>query len=264
MFYYAMGIEYDGARYHGWQKQSHAKTVQGEVEAALSSIANEPININCAGRTDAGVHATCQLINFNTHAKRELGAWTLGVNSKLPDDIAVKFIKPVTIDFHARFSATARQYRYVIFNDRLKPAILPYGVTQCYEPLNEKIMHDAAQDLLGEHDFTSFRAITCQSHTPFRNVHSISVHRFDKYVVIEIKANAFLHHMVRNIAGSLMEIGKNHQPKEWLGELLLLRDRKLAAPTAKPYGLYLVDVDYPEHFGIPKLPKGPLFIPNEF
>lgn len=256
----AMGIEYNGARYAGWQRQKHAKTVQGELEKALSSVANEIIEVHCAGRTDAGVHATCQVIHFKTAANRELGAWTLGINSRLPDDIAVKFAMPIADDFHARFSAQSRRYRYIIYNHRLRPAILNGGLTQCYEPLDEVKMHIAAQHLIGEHDFTSFRAITCQSHTPWRNITAISVQRMNAYVIIEVEANAFLHHMVRNIAGSLMQIGMGEKSVDWLAELLDLKNRKLAAPTAKANGLYLVDVKYPAHFQIPKVDDGPLFL----
>ncbi|SES72528.1 tRNA pseudouridine(38-40) synthase TruA [Thorsellia anophelis] len=259
---YAMGIEYDGSRYAGWQRQHHAVTVQGELEKALSHIANEVIEVQCAGRTDAGVHATCQIVHFKTHVQRAQGAWTLGVNSQLPPDIAVKFAMPIAQDFHARFSAQSRRYRYVIYNHRLRPAILQSGLTQCFEPLDEMAMHRAAQSLVGEHDFTSFRALACQSHSPWRNLEYISVKRIGAYVVIEVQANAFLHHMVRNIAGSLIQVGIKAKPEKWIAELLTLKNRQIAAATAKPNGLYLVHVNYPDHFNLPKFDDGPLFLSN--
>lgn len=262
VFSYAMGVEYDGSHYAGWQRQSHAITVQGELEKALSHIANEPIEVQCAGRTDAGVHATCQIVHFKTHAIRANGAWTLGVNSNLPPDIAVKFAMPIAEDFHARFSAQSRRYRYVIYNHRLRPAILHGGLTQCYEPLDELAMHRAAQSLVGEHDFTSFRALACQSHSPWRKIEYLDVKRIGAYVVIEVQANAFLHHMVRNIAGSLMQVGIHAKPESWIAELLALKNRQVAAATAKPNGLYLVNVNYPAHFNLPKFDDGPLFLDN--
>ena len=256
----AMGIEYDGSRYFGWQRQREVNSIQAELERVLSTIANHPVEIQCAGRTDAGVHATGQVIHFDTHSERKMSAWTLGVNSNLPADIAVRWAHPVADDFHARFSATARRYRYIIYNHRLRPAVLSKGVTHFYEPLDAERMHRAAQCLLGENDFTSFRAVQCQSRTPWRNVMHINVTRHGPYVVVDIKANAFVHHMVRNIVGSLMEVGANNQPESWIAELLAAKDRTLAAATAKAEGLYLVAVDYPDRFDLPKPPMGPLFL----
>jgi len=236
----ALGIEYDGSKYYGWQRQNEVRSVQEKLEKALSQVANEPINVLCAGRKDA--------------------AWTLGVNANLPGDIAVRWVKNVPDDFHARFSATARRYRYIIYNQRLRPAVLGQGVTHFYEPLDADRMHRAAQALIGENDFTSFRAVQCQSRTPWRNVMHINVSRHGAYVVVDIKANAFVHHMVRNITGSLMEVGAGHQPESWIAELLAAKDRTLAAATAKAEGLYLVSVDYPDRFDLPKPPMGPLFL----
>ncbi|MFG7479575.1 tRNA pseudouridine(38-40) synthase TruA, partial [Enterobacter hormaechei] len=213
-----------------------------------------------AGRTDAGVHGTGQVVHFDTTAVRKDAAWTLGVNANLPGDIAVRWVKAVPDDFHARFSATARRYRYVIYNQRLRPAVLSQGVTHFYEPLDAERMQRAAQCLIGENDFTSFRAVQCQSRTPWRNVMHINVSRYGAYVVVDIKANAFVHHMVRNIVGSLMEVGAGHQPESWIAELLAAKDRTLAAATAKAEGLYLVSVDYPDRFDLPKPPMGPLFL----
>ena len=256
----ALGIEYDGSKYYGWQRQNEVRSVQEKLEKALSQVANEPINVFCAGRTDAGVHGTGQVVHFDTHAQRNDAAWTLGVNANLPADIAVRWIKTVPEAFHARFSATARRYRYVIYNHRLRPAVLGKGVTHCYHPLDADRMHRAAQSLLGENDFTSFRAVHCQSRTPWRNVMHIKVTRHGAYVVVDIKANAFVHHMVRNIVGSLMEVGAGNRPESWIAELLAAKDRNLAAATAKAEGLYLVSVDYPEHFSLPSVPMGPLFL----
>lgn len=259
----ALGIEYNGSRYYGWQRQQEVKSVQGCLEAALSKIAAEPITVNCAGRTDAGVHATGQVVHFETSANRKEAAWTMGVNTHLPDDIAVRWCKPVDDEFHARFSATARRYRYVIFNHRYRPAILSNGVTHFHFPLNEKRMHQAAQALLGERDFTSFRAVQCQSKSPWRNVMHVNVTRHGNYVVVDIKANAFVHHMVRNIVGSLLEIGCGNQDIDWMAHLLELKDRTKAAATAKAEGLYLVSVDYPEKFDLPQNVMGPLFLADE-
>ncbi|RYV01874.1 tRNA pseudouridine(38-40) synthase TruA [Shewanella sp. OPT22] len=256
----ALGIEYDGNRYFGWQRQREVDSVQAQLEKTLSKIANEPIQIQCAGRTDAGVHATGQVVHFETTAERPITAWTLGVNANLPNDIAVRWATEVDETFHARFSATARRYRYIIYNDNLRPGIHRHGVSHYHGDIDETLMHQAAQDLLGEHDFTSFRAIQCQSNTPFRNIHHVKVSRHSKFIVIDIAANAFLHHMVRNIVGSLLEIGMSRQPLTWMKTLLNLKDRNQAAPTAKAAGLYLVDVTYPEEFNFPKPPMGPLFL----
>lgn len=256
----ALGVEYSGQQYYGWQRQQGMPTVQGKLEHALSKIAAHPVAVICAGRTDAGVHATGQIVHFDVDVQRAEPAWTLGVNSNLPKDIAVRWMHEVSSDFDARFSATARRYRYVIYNSPTRPGILPYGVTHCYHALNETWMQEAAPALLGEHDFSAFRAAHCQSNTPYRNMREISVVRHGDYIVIEVMANAFLHHMVRNIVGSLMVIGQGEQPPEWLAALLAGRDRKQAAATAKPNGLYLVDVTYPASFGLPRWPMGPLFL----
>ncbi|MBR9726917.1 tRNA pseudouridine(38-40) synthase TruA [Shewanella intestini] len=256
----ALGVEYDGSKYFGWQRQADVDSVQAQLEKALSSIANEPIEVFCAGRTDSGVHGTGQVVHFETQAIRPLKGWTRGVNTQLPDDIAVRWVKEVPDDFHARFSATARRYRYIIYNHGLRPGILRQGVSHYHGDIDENLMHQAAQQLLGERDFTSFRAVHCQSKTPFRNVHEVNVTRQGMYIMVDIKANAFLHHMVRNIVGSLIEVGLKNQPIEWIAQLLELKDRNQAAATAKPNGLYLVDVTYPEEYGLPKLALGPLFM----
>lgn len=258
----ALGIEYNGADFYGWQRQKEVTSVQQHLETALSRIADTPIEIQCAGRTDAGVHATAQIVHFDTPIERDMKAWSLGMNALLPDSIAVKWVKPVTDAFHARFSATARRYRYVIYNHALRPAVLVKGVTHFYHDLDEEKMHRAAQCLVGEQDFTAFRASHCQSKSPYRKMTHIRVYREQQYVIVDVQANAFLHHMVRNIVGSLMEIGCGNQNEDWMAQLLHQKDRKLAAATAKPNGLYLVRVIYPEEFEIPELVLGPLFLPE--
>lgn len=258
----ALGIEYDGAAHFGWQRQREVPSVQGYLEAALSKVANQPVDVQCAGRTDAGVHATGQVVHFDCDEVRPERAWTLGVNANLPDSIAVTWCQAVDASFHARFSATHRRYRYVILNAKMRPAILHQGVTHVHRELDTDKMHQAAQSLLGEQDFSSFRAALCQSKTPFRNVTQVSVTRVGQYVVIDISANAFLHHMVRNITGTLIEIGTGDKPIDWVAELLALKDRTQAAATAKPNGLYLVHVTYPSHFALPERPLGPLFLPD--
>lgn len=258
----ALGIEYDGSRYHGWQMQeAGVDSVQSRVDRAVSSVADHPVMVVCAGRTDAGVHATGQVVHFSTESVRDPRAWVQGVNSKLPDDIAVKWAVDVSDEFHARFSAFARRYRYVILNEPVRPAILGSHVSWYFRPLDAARMHEAGQHLLGENDFSSFRAAGCQSNTPMRNLSELKVSRVGNLVVIEVRANAFLHHMVRNIAGALMDVGSGRQEPGWIAGLLAARNRNLASPTAPPYGLYLVQVEYPEHFGIPRQLPGPFFLP---
>ena len=256
----ALGIEYDGSQYFGWQRQESVLSVQQKLEEALSVIANSPIEVFCAGRTDSGVHGTGQVVHFETGVQRPLESWCFGTNAHLPDDISVKWAMEVPEEFHARFSATARRYRYIIFSRKLRSAILPHGVSHYHCDLDHEKMHEAGQFLLGENDFSSFRAAKCQSHTPWRNIHHLNVSQMGN--IVDIQPNAFVHHMVRNIVGSLIEVGKGAQPVEWIKWLLEQKDRKLAAPTAKAEGLYLVDVHYPEHFGIPKTALGPLFLPE--
>ncbi|MBY5993767.1 tRNA pseudouridine(38-40) synthase TruA [Ferrimonas balearica] len=258
----ALGIEYDGHGYYGWQRQREVVGVQQRLEEAIAKVANHPVEVACAGRTDAGVHATGQVVHFDAQFDRRPAAWTLGLNANLPDGIAVRWAQPVSDEFHARFSATARRYRYVIYNHRLRPGILRHGVSHYHTPLDAERMHRAGQQLLGENDFSAFRAIQCQSRTPWRNIHHLNVSRHGQYVIIDIKANAFVHHMVRNIVGSLMEVGLGNQPEAWIAELLAGKDRTLAAATAKAAGLYLVEVDYPDAFGLPKAIPGPLFLPD--
>ncbi|WP_432453462.1 MULTISPECIES: tRNA pseudouridine(38-40) synthase TruA [unclassified Agarivorans] len=257
----ALGIEYDGAGYFGWQRQREVKSIQQELEASLSVVANTSIGVQCAGRTDAGVHATGQVVHFDSPVERKMAAWTLGVNANLPKNIAVRWAQPVSDEFHARFSATARRYRYVIYNSRYRPAVLSQGLSFYHHPLDVELMEQAGQALLGEQDFTSFRALQCQSRSPCRRLEHLKVTRYNDYVVVDIKANAFVHHMVRNIVGSLLKVGQKERPIEWIAELLALKDRAQAAATAKAAGLYLVKVDYPQQFNLPEQAMGPLFLP---
>lgn len=248
----ALGIEYDGHSYHGWQIQvnAHKKlpTVQGILQTALSRIADQPIELYCAGRTDAGVHASGQVVHFDTDAKRHPDAWIWGANSYLPPEIAVRWSKSVDYGFHARFSALARRYRYLIYNHPIRPAILSGRVTWYYYPLEVSRMQEAAHYFLGEQDFSSFRSSECSSKTAMRNVMSLSITREGNFVIIEIEANAFLHHMVRNVAGVLMRIGAGWEQPEWARQVLQARDRRAAAETASPQGLYLVQVRYPHQY----------------
>jgi len=257
---YALCIEYEGKNYFGWQRQKEVVSVQQTVEQALSKIANEKIEIVCAGRTDTGVNATNQIIHFDTNHARENVAWTLGVNSKLPSDIAIKWAQPISENFHARFSATARRYRYIIYNSPYRPAIMSQGLSFCPHALNERLMHQAAQALVGENNFDSFRTVHCQAHSPIRTVEHCHVSRQGNYVIIDIKANAFLHHMVRNIAGSLIRVGRAIEKVSWIAEVLAAQDRTVAGMTAPSSGLYFVDVEYPAEYELPKTVLGPLFL----
>ncbi len=257
-----MAVSYDGSSYHGWQSQRKVQvpTVQETLEEILSQIANARIVVQCAGRTDSGVHASHQIVHFDSPADRPERAWVMGSNTKLPSSIAVQWAQPVSGEFHARFSAISRRYRYVILNTPARPSIMSGGVTRLSQEIDETKMHIAAQSLIGELDFTSYRASSCQSKSPMRNVQFINVSRRGDMVIIDVQANAFLHHMVRNIAGVLLEIGKGKRATSWAGEVLTARDRTVAAATAPPDGLYLVGVNYPEHFGLPHNTPGPFFL----
>lgn len=257
----ALALGYDGSLYRGWQSQRKPQvpTVQECLESSLSQIANAPVRVHCAGRTDAGVHASFQVVHFDSPSDRDEKAWVSGSNTLLPDGISVQWARPVAAEFHARFSATARRYRYIIANTRSRPSILASGLSWQSTPLDHQSMHLAGQALVGELDFTSFRAVACQSNTPKRNVHFIKVSRNKELVVIDIQANAFLYHMVRNIAGSLLEVGMGHKPVSWVKEVLAAKDRCQASVTASPKGLYLVDVCYPEVFKLPVNQPGPIF-----
>jgi tRNA pseudouridine38-40 synthase len=247
----ALGIEYDGTDFLGWQRLNHGASVQATVERALSFVAAEPIEVTCAGRTDAGVHGRCQVVHFDTDVQRDMRSWVLGTCSNLPTGIAVLWAQPVSDDFHARFSARSRRYRYTILNRAIRPALDARYVAWERLPLDAARMHEAAQALLGEHDFTAFRASSCQAKHPRRHITALQVWREEALVNIEIEANAFLHHMVRNIVGSLLPVGRGEQPVEWVAALLAGRDREVAGPTAAAAGLTFIRPRYERHWGLP-------------
>jgi len=255
------GVEYNGALFKGWQSQIHhpGKSVQDALEKAASKVANHPVKLICAGRTDAGVHASAQVIHFDSHAMRDSHAWKMGINTNLPNGVCLNWVRPVDSDFHARFSAVSRRYRYFIMNRPIKPGLMHDQVTWWRRPLDAGKMHEAAQSLMGLNDFTSFRASDCQANHPKRTMLDISVKRQGEWVVLEVCANAFLYHMVRNIAGVLLPIGQGSKPVEWCAEVLQAQDRKQAGVTAPGGGLYFVDVDYPGYPDLPIEPNGPSF-----
>ncbi|HVF15453.1 MAG TPA: tRNA pseudouridine(38-40) synthase TruA [Steroidobacteraceae bacterium] len=247
----ALGIEYDGSAFRGWQTQEQAIGIQSLVEKALAGVADHPVEVLAAGRTDAGVHALMQVVHFDTTAQRSARAWVLGTTSNLPKQISVLWAREVSDAFHARYSAQSRSYRYYILNRPIRPAIGADYVSWVRDPLDAARMHHAAQHLLGEHDFTSFRAAACQSRTPMRFLHSIDVVRSGEIIELAITANAFLHHMVRNIAGVLIAIGMGEQSEEWTREVLQARDRTQGGITAPPGGLYLTGVRYAAALELP-------------
>lgn len=261
----ALSIEYDGAAFSGWQKQLSPMlaTIQQEVEAALGKIADHPVAVTCAGRTDAGVHATSQVIHFDTAVDRGEKAWIVGTNSLLVKSVRVLTATRVPADFHARFSATSRRYFYVILQRKIAPAILYKRITHVAQELDVAAMNEAAQALLGEQDFSSVRAAGCQSRTPFRQVMRASVYRQGAFVIFDVQANAFLQHMVRNIVGVLLAIGQGQQDPGWMARLLAQRDRTVAAVTAPPDGLYLVGVGYPDKFQLPLRLAVPSFLDTQ-
>ncbi len=246
----ALGVEYDGSGFHGWQYQGDVRSVQESLEQALSQVANHPVTVHCAGRTDTGVHATGQVVHFETEAQRSERSWILGTNTLLPDDVSVAWASEMPESFHARFSAIGRHYRYQILNRPFRSALWRNRAVWIHHPLDEERMHRAAQGLVGTHDFSSYRALACQAKHPVRTLYSLQVCREGEIVTIEVHANAFLHHMVRNIAGVLIAIGKGDQAESWASEVLALRDRTLGGVTAPAQGLCLTKVDYPEEFGL--------------
>jgi tRNA pseudouridine38-40 synthase len=248
----AVGLEYEGTRYAGWQSQRSAATVQGLAERALGQVAAETVSLVCAGRTDAGVHALGQVAHFDTAAQRSMRAWMLGANAELPRDISIAWARPVPAHFHARYSAATRTYRYVIFNRPARCGLLAQRAFWVHRPLDEERMARASAALEGEHDFSAFRAAECQAKSPIRRLERLSVERYGDWLAIEATANAFLHHMVRNIAGLLIRIGKGDAPPSWAAEVLAGRDRRLGAPTAPAAGLYLWNVRYPAAFALPR------------
>ena len=261
---FAAGIEYDGRKYKGWQFQRGLQTVQDVVQSALSRVADAPVECVCAGRTDAGVHASAQVIHFDTDVVRSERGWRLGTNSNLPDDVSVAWIREVPGHFHARYSAVARSYRYLILNRESRSALAFGRATWERRPLDAERMHSAAQVLIGEHDFSAFRAIECQAKSPLRHVERLEVTRDAEWLTLAITANAFLHHMVRNVAGLLMSVGQGESPPERVATVLASRDRKTNAATAPPDGLYLAGVRYPAEFGLPpsNLPQSAIICRN--
>ena len=248
----ALGVEYDGNAFHGWQTQPGGGTVQDVLQEALARIAGEAVDVVCAGRTDAGVHATGQVVHFDTQVRRPLTAWVRGVNTFLPPAVSVVWAQPVADDFHARFSAFGRRYRYLLLNRPQRPGVGHGRVGWDHHPLDIERMQQAAALILGEHDFSAFRAAGCQAKTPVKTMREASVRRFGELVVFDFEASAFLHHMVRNLVGSLVYIGQGRQPFGWMRELLAMKDRTQAAPTFAADGLYLVGVRYEAHWGVPE------------
>ncbi|GJM14340.1 MAG: tRNA pseudouridine synthase A [Pseudohongiella sp.] len=248
-----MGIEYDGAAYSGWQKQKlpQQETVQQHIEAALSKVADSDVVVSCAGRTDAGVHATCQVVHFDSEIDRGERAWTQGVNSLLPRSIRVRWAKGQHADFHARFSALSRRYLYLTYRRDSESVMLRGRATHTRRELDADAMQEAAQHFLGEQNFSSVRAAGCQSKTAMRNVMHANIYRQGGFLIFDVKANAFLQHMVRNMMGSLLKVGRGERDPAWIAELMSLRDRTQAAPTALPDGLYLVGVEYPPDCDLP-------------
>ncbi len=258
---FALGIDYEGTHYRGWQTQQEGvPSIQSTIEDVLSRIADHPVTIHAAGRTDAGVHASGMVAHFDTHAIRGHKSWLLGSNTWLPKDIALRWIHPVSEDFHARFKAVARRYRYIIFNSGQRSSQLAGKVTWHYHPLNFERMKIAASYLVGQHNFNSFRAVGCQSRNPNRHVHFLNLTKRGSLIILDIQADGFLHHMVRNIAGVLMAIGEGKAEPEWVQELLRVQDRTQGGVTASGSGLYFVDALYPPEFELPKEPLGPLWL----
>ena len=248
----ALGVEYDGNAFHGWQTQPGGGTVQDVLQEALARIAGEAVDVVCAGRTDAGVHATGQVVHFDTQVRRPLTAWVRGVNTFLPPAVSVVWAQPVADDFHARFSAFGRRYRYLLLNRPQRPGVGHGRVGWDHHPLDVGCMQQAAALIIGEYDFSAFRAAGCQAKTPVKTMREASVRRLGELIVFDFEASAFLHHMVRNLVGSLVYIGQGRQPVGWMRELLAMKDRTQAAPTFAADGLYLVGVRYEAHWGVPE------------
>jgi tRNA pseudouridine38-40 synthase len=249
----ALGVEYDGHPFNGWQIQADGQTVQDTLQHALSRISGDPISVIAAGRTDTGVHALEQVVHFDTQAQRPLTAWVRGANALLPGSIAVRWAQPVPDEFHARFSAHRRSYRYLLINRATRPAIHAGKVGWYHAPLDMSVMQTAAQFLIGEHDFSAFRAAQCQAKSPVKHLQQLDISRQGEMLIFDVSADAFLHHMVRNMVGCLVYAGKGKYPPDWLADVLASRDRSLAAPTFAPDGLYLRSISYDAKWGLPQL-----------
>ncbi len=256
---FALAVEYNGQNFNGWQaQQSSMRTVQGLLEQAIAKIANHPVRLHCAGRTDAGVHACRQVIHFDTNAQRPLHGWLMGINTELPRDISVNWIVSTDLYFHARFSAQERSYRYLVLNQPASSGLLDSFVTWVHRPLRVELMQEAADLLLGQHDFSAFRAADCQAHSPIKNLLQLQFVQQGPLIALDARANSFLYHMVRNLMGSLLRIGKGERPVEWIAELLQSKDRRLAAATALANGLYFTGVRYDEYHQLPSTFQLPL------
>lgn len=250
----ALGVQYSGTGWHGWQSQPGRNTVQDTLEAALSSFADHPIRVTCAGRTDAGVHAIGQVVHFDSEARRDLQGWIRGVNALLPKSIAVTWSRAVDASFHARFSAVQRHYDYLLYNHPVRAPLWDGRAGWVHMPLDVERMRAAGQCLLGQHDFSAFRSAECQARSPVRQMDRFTVQQCGPLLVISLAANGFLHHMVRNLVGCLVYVGCGRQPVEWLAAVLAQRERRLAAPTFMAAGLHLTAVQYPASFGLPAAP----------
>jgi tRNA pseudouridine38-40 synthase len=259
----ALGLEYDGSRFLGWQTQPGGGTVQDALEAALGAVAGERITVTCAGRTDRGVHARAQVVHFETAAARPDAAWVRGVNAMLPESAAVLWMRRVAPEFHARYSALARTYRYVLLNRAVRPALAACYVGWHHAPLDLDAMREAAALLVGEHDFSAFRSAECQAKTPVRTLHALCIERAAERFDFALRANAFLHHMARNIVGALVQVGKGRRPARWVREVLESRDRARAAPTFGAEGLYLESIEYEPRWGLPGARADALMLPVE-
>lgn len=257
----AIGIEFIGTNYRGWQRQqAGVPSVQQALEEAISEVANETVILHAAGRTDAGVHASNMVAHFTTNAKRSDYGWLRGINTLVNNDIAVRWVKPMPSDFHARFKANARQYHYVMLQQGYRPAILHKQVTYIYDEIDPSLMQEAIAKLVGVHDFSSFRAVACQSNQPVRNVHHARFVQQGDLLVLDIKADGFLHHMVRNIIGTCLTIGRKEEPVSWIDHLLQVKDRTQAGITAPSDGLYFVNAFYTEEYELPKTKLGPVWL----
>ncbi len=251
----ALGLEYDGSRFFGWQTQPGGHTVQDSLETALATIASQPVDVTCAGRTDRGVHARRQVVHFDTDAKRPQSAWVRGVNALLPESVAVLWSAQVDGSFHARYAALSRTYRYVLVNRAVRPAVAARYAGWFHLPLDVDAMREAAALLVGQHDFSAFRSSECQAKSPVRSLSSIEIARDGEQISFLFRANAFLHHMVRNLVGTLVYVGKGKHPPAWVTDVLQSRERGRAAPTFAASGLYLDDVEYADSWGLPAQPQ---------
>lgn len=254
----ALGVEYDGTLFNGWQAQPNQRTVQGTLESAISQVANCETTIHAAGRTDAGVHALNQVIHFDTDAVRNDRSWLLGVNANLPNDVVVNWVKPVNDEFHSRFSAQRRQYRYMVLNRLSRSATQHKRMWWFYKPLDIEQMQLAANRLLGQHDFSALRAKECQAKSPIKTLDAITITRRGDCIAVDVVARSFLHHMVRNIMGVLTAVGEGKQPVDWVDAVLASKNRDKAGVTAPPEGLYLSDVIYPDEYALPTVSALPV------